>query len=233
MNRDLENLILRTIERWWSSRYAEKHGLVTSYDPDKHLAKVMFQPQGQESGWLPIEEMHIGDGFGVVAGLTPGDGKTTGDQVVVRYQEGDIESGKISRRVHSVNDTPPRVESGEMIFYARFQKNGGGPNSAQGGQGGTGAFIKFGKDGSLTFTDGNGATHTLDGQGNTRQDSNTHTVVAQSNLGLKGETTIVTSKSATGINSDGKVSVKAGGDVSDGSVTKPEDAPPMPSFEVQ
>ena len=91
MSGNLENLILTVIERWYTSRYSERHGLVTSYDPKKHLAKVKLMPHGQESGWLPIETGHIGDGFGIAVGLTPGDGKSTGDQVVVRFQEGDYE----------------------------------------------------------------------------------------------------------------------------------------------
>ena len=90
-----ENFVLGVVERWWASRYSERHALVTSFDPQRYLAKVAFQPEGQESGWLPIETGHIGNGYGIAVGLQPGDGKTTGDQVVVRYQEGDFESGKI------------------------------------------------------------------------------------------------------------------------------------------
>jgi len=178
---DLENLILTTIERWWAGRYSEKHGLVTSYDPKLHLAKVTFQPEGQESGWLPIETGHIGNGFGIAIGLTPGDGKTTGDQVIIRYQEGDVESGKIVQRVHSDQDKPPEVQSGEAVIWTRFTKtaqgqaglgddtqdNGQGDQvGEQGGQQGTGQQIYFKNDGSITFTDGAGSTIKLDGKGN-------------------------------------------------------------------
>jgi phage baseplate assembly protein gpV len=149
MSGERDNEILSVVERWWASRYSERHGLVTSYDPDKHLAKVTFQPEGQESGWLPIETGHIGNGFGIAIGLTPGDGKSTGDQVIVRYQEGDFESGKIVQRVHSDEDKPPRVESGEMVFWHE-----------------KGAKIFFAKDGSLTAQDGKGASIVFDGQGN-------------------------------------------------------------------
>ena len=72
---DLERMIQHVIERLMAGRYTERHGLVTSYDPDKHLAKVTFQPEGQESGWLPIETGHIGNGFGIAIGLTPGSGQ--------------------------------------------------------------------------------------------------------------------------------------------------------------
>jgi uncharacterized protein involved in type VI secretion and phage assembly len=176
---DLENLILSTVERVLAGRRSERHGLVTSYDPDKHLAKVTFMPEGQESGWLPIETGHIGNGFGIAVGLTPGDGKKTGDQVIVRYQEGDFESGKIVQRVHSDQDKPPKVQSGEAVLWFRFTKTAKGQSGLsddttqsseqtgeQGGQQGTGAQIFFKNDGSLTVTDGAGASWVADGKGN-------------------------------------------------------------------
>lgn len=146
---DLENQILTLIERYMAGRYSERHGVVTAYDKKTYTAKVMFQPEGQESGWLPIETGHMGQGFGIAIGLTAGDGKSTGDQVIVRYQEGDFESGKIVQRVHSDSDHPPQVESGEMVFWHE-----------KGGQ------IFFKKDGSLTIKDAKGSQVFFDGQGN-------------------------------------------------------------------
>jgi phage baseplate assembly protein gpV len=166
MSWDFEDRILAIVEKWYAGRYSERHGLVTSYDPVNYLAKVTFQPEGQESGWLPIETGHIGNGYGMAVGLQPGDGKSTGDQVVVRYQEGDVESGKIVQRVHSNSDTPPTTQSGEMVIWTKFQGSGGGTDSAQGAQGGTGQKIYFKSDGSLTSEDGNGAVTVHDGQGN-------------------------------------------------------------------
>lgn len=161
----IENIILGVIERWHAGRYSERHGLVTSYDPEKHLAKVMFQPEQQESGWLPIETGHIGAGYGIAIGLQPGDGKKTGDQVVVRFQEGDFEGGKIVQRVHSDDQKPPVVQSGEIVVWSRFQKSDGGPESAEGAKGGLGQKFYFKNDGTLTITDGNGATTVYNGEG--------------------------------------------------------------------
>jgi phage baseplate assembly protein gpV len=229
---DLDNMVLNIIERWWAGRYSEKHGLVTSYDPKLHLAKVMFQPQGQESGWVPIETGHIGAGYGIVTGLQPGDGKQTGDQVIVRFQEGDVEAGKIVQRVHSDSDKPPEVQSG---------KSDGGQNSAQGAQGGTGQQIYFKNDGSLTLTDGNGATIMLDGNGNVNiqckklqiDASDVITMIGQKDIGIQaGGNTEINSSSITGIDGGSKVVVQGGGSVSDGSVTPPHDNPVVPKFEV-
>jgi uncharacterized protein involved in type VI secretion and phage assembly len=181
---DRDNEILGVVERWWASRYSERHALVTSYDPKLHLAKVTFQPEGQESGWLPIETGHIGNGYGIATGLTPGDGQSTGDQVVVRYQEGDFESGKIVQRVHSDEEKPPTVQSGETVIWNKFQKSGGGKNSATGGQGGTGQQLYFKNDGSATLTDGNGATWLFDGAGNATLTCKNLTVKASGNRSI-------------------------------------------------
>jgi hypothetical protein len=63
-------------------------------------------------------------------------------------------------------DTPPVVQSGETVIWNRFKKSGGGTDSAQGGQGGTGQRIYMKNDGSVSITDGNGATSVYDGAGN-------------------------------------------------------------------
>jgi hypothetical protein len=174
---DIENMMLHTIERWWAARYNTRMGIVSSYDPQNHLAKVVFQPGGHESGWLPIQTNHIGVNYGIVVGLQPGSaqsGQTTGgptgdqgDQVFVTFQEHDHESGTISGRIHSSVDTPPTVQSGEIMLYTKFQKSGGPtPDSGSGGQGGTGQQFYMKNDGSLTHTDGNGAIIVEDGKGN-------------------------------------------------------------------
>lgn len=197
---DIQNSILSTIESWSAGRYTERHGIVSSYDPKNHLAKVTFQPEGQESGWLPIETGHIGNGYGMAFGLHPGQAgvsssgqggqsnvqQNQGDQVVVRYQEGDVESGKITHRVHSDMDKPPEVQSGEMVFWAKFQKSGAAaPDGADGGQGGTGQKIYFKKDGSISFEDGNGASFVLDGKGNVTVTTKNLTFNSQGDIKLK------------------------------------------------
>lgn len=194
MSHDINDHILNLLERWWSAKHTERHGIVTSYDPKKYIAKVAFQPGGQESGWLPIETGHIGESYGIVTGLQPGQGgvnsqgqggqvgpqsKNQGDQVIVRFQEGDFESGKIVQRVHSDQDSPPQAQSGEMIFYTKFSKSGGpNPDAATGGQGGTGQQVYFKNDGSISLTDGNGGTLIFDGKGNCTINCKNLTIVA-------------------------------------------------------
>jgi uncharacterized protein involved in type VI secretion and phage assembly len=233
MSGDLENFILTVIERWMAGRYSERHGLVTSFDPQRYLAKVTFQPEGQESGWLPVETGHIGESYGIAVGLQPGDGKSTGDQVVIRYQEGDFESGKIVQRVHSDNDTPPTVQSGELVIWTRFKNSGGGNNAAQGGQGGTGQQIYLKNDGSITWTDGNGATIKCDGSGNVIITCNSFIVNAQGDAGIKaGGNAEIKAASLVGVDAGVEVIVQGHGDVSGTSVSPPKPQPPIPPFQV-
>lgn len=175
-------------------RSTEMHGLVSSYDPKNHLAKVTFQPWGYESGWLPIHTSHIGQTYGYAVGLQTGSGMggqdggsgsggsgggsssggqgagsgLQGDQVIVSYQEDDSAGGKITGRVHSTQDKPLQVQSGEMAMWTVFkQDSDAGPDSAQSGQkDNTGQKLFFKNDGGLYSEDGAGAAHFLDGKGN-------------------------------------------------------------------
>jgi hypothetical protein len=187
----LENFINMEGERYNTGKHHERHGIVTSYDPKNYQAKVTFMPEGQESGWLPIHTGHIGKGYGITMGLQPGSSgseggsggasgggssggqsggqsQQMGDQVVVQMQEGEFNSGKIVSRVHSEQDTPPKTEAGEMIFWTVFkQDDDAGPDSAPSGQSQSdGQTIYFKNDGSISHTDGGGAIHKMDGKGN-------------------------------------------------------------------
>jgi phage baseplate assembly protein gpV len=119
---DLMNAIRREVERQLSGRYNTRTGLVTAYDPNTHSAKVMLKPDNVETGWLPNHTGHIGNGFGIVVGLTPGDGMTTGDQVEVTFTEGDLEQGRIIHRLFSDKEKPPPVQSGEILI--KHEKGG-------------------------------------------------------------------------------------------------------------
>jgi phage baseplate assembly protein gpV len=145
---DIVNLVQREIERREAGKHNKRGGLVTSWDPKKHLAKVMFQPEGHETGWIPVHTMAAADGVGHMTGLTPGDGKTTGDQVEVEYQEGDFDTGAIVSRIHSQVDVPPMVMSGEQLFMSPFSSS-----------------VHLAMDGSITLTDKGGSIVKMNGAG--------------------------------------------------------------------
>lgn len=83
-------------------------GLVTSYDPSTYSVKVTIQPEGFETGWLPICVLMAGNGWGIYAA------PANGDQCAVSFQEGDREVGFVTGFVPNDIDRPPPVPSGEI-----------------------------------------------------------------------------------------------------------------------
>lgn len=86
---------------------------ISSYDAGNHAVKVILQPVDpdigqQESNWMPLGAIGIGNGWGVAVG------PQINDQVLVVYENGDFSSGCIVARVFSVAQQAPAVPSGEI-----------------------------------------------------------------------------------------------------------------------
>lgn len=81
---------------------------ISSYDENSHNVKVLIQPEGTESGWMPLGALGVGNGFGLVVG------PNLGDMVIVVFAEGDFESGAIVGRYFNVESQAPPVPSGEI-----------------------------------------------------------------------------------------------------------------------
>ena len=85
-----------------------RFGEVTSVDPAACAVKVMLQPEGVLTGWLPVLSPWIGAGWG--ASCPP----VAGDQVAVAFQEGDNEHGAVIGRAYSDAQRSPGAPSGEL-----------------------------------------------------------------------------------------------------------------------
>ena len=140
---DIEQIVYRAIEKYFAGRKSKRNGIVTSWDPIKHLAKVMYQPEGEESGWLPVHAMAAGNGYGLISGLS------VGDQVEITHQEGEFDDGAITSRVHSEQAPAPTVHSGEQLLLTPW-----------------GSTFFLAQDGSVTAKDKSGASIKIDGSGN-------------------------------------------------------------------
>lgn len=105
MSNSFVNFVYRAAAQVDGASGQTRVGIVTSYDPVQHAARVMIQPEGVLSGWLPISSQWIGNGWGLVASLTPG------DQVVVTPQEGAAEQGIITGRLYSTAQQPPQPQN--------------------------------------------------------------------------------------------------------------------------
>jgi len=114
-----------------------RFGLVSSVDPSTYTARVLFQPEGVLSGWLPILTAWGGSGWGLVCAPTPG------QQVLVVAQEGEAEHGIILGAAFSQTNQPPNAPAGEFwLVHA------------------SGTFLKLLTDGSIA---GNATQFTLTG----------------------------------------------------------------------
>lgn len=163
MDAQTSNYIHQILERKLRGVNITIHALVSSYDPKTHKAKVLLQPNGQETGWLQIHAHHIGNGWGQVHGLQ------VNDQVMVSHQYGDLESGIVVGRVHDDSEKAPEVKSGEMLLqHEKGQK------------------VFLAADGSATFQDGGGAVTAHDGKGNITTTCKTLTVNASGKVAING-----------------------------------------------
>jgi phage baseplate assembly protein V len=103
-----------------------RFGVVSSVDPSTYTARVLLQPEGVLSGWLPVLTPWGGNGWGLVCPPTPG------QQVLVVAQEGESEHGVILGVAFSQTNQPPAAAAGELwLVHA------------------TGTYLKLLNDGSI------------------------------------------------------------------------------------
>jgi phage gp45-like len=99
-------------------------GYITSVDPSTYKAKVMLEPIGIETEWLPIGTMYAGNGFGLLS--LPDEGT----EVLVVFEMGNISCGKIICCNFNNIEIPPALEVGEVMMlhqsgsFFKFHANG-------------------------------------------------------------------------------------------------------------
>ncbi len=194
---DLKNLIRREIALYLTGRATTRIGLVDSYDPNTHAAKVRFQPENTLSGWIPIGAAATGNNFGVH--FAP----NIEDQVMVHFLEGEHEAGVIGMRLYSDQDRPLPVPAGEMWIV---HKTGSGLTLK--GDGSTNITAH----GLMQTTVGDGATSDITGDvtttisGSNATTAASHTVTGD--LTVSADNAISLSAPSTAI--DGSASVSDG-----------------------
>lgn len=90
-----------------------RYGVVSSVDPAAGTARVVLQPDGVLTGWLPVLSPWVGAGWGMTCPPSPG------DQVLVLPQEGDAEHGAVVARAWSSKAPPPATPVGELWLTHR------------------------------------------------------------------------------------------------------------------
>src|SRR5580698_3843283 len=107
MNKIL-NAMRREAQREASTRAKPRRGTVSAYDPNAYAAKVMIQPEGFETGFLPIGSSWVGNLWGMFCPPSPG------DEVDVHFQEDGKNAAYISLRFFGGKARPLAVPSGEF-----------------------------------------------------------------------------------------------------------------------
>jgi hypothetical protein len=103
--------VLATKSGGTSGNFAQpRMGTVTSSNSQTATAKVLLQPEGVLTGWLPVLTQWAGSGWGMACPPSPG------DQVLIIPQEGDAQHGLIVGRLYSNLVRPPQVAPGEIIL---------------------------------------------------------------------------------------------------------------------
>lgn len=137
---------------------------ISSYDASNHAVKVILQPVDpelgeQESNWMPLGAIGIGNGWGVAVG------PQIGDQVLVVYEGGDFSSGTIVARVFSVAQQAPAVPSGEIWAVHS-----------------TGSFVKLVTNGDIDVNTAGNLNATVAGNMTASVTGNANTNAAQANV---------------------------------------------------
>lgn len=87
-----------------------RFAVVASIDPAAYAARVLLQPEGVLSGWLPVLSPWAGNGWGITCLPQPG------DQVLVLPQEGAAEHGVVAAGSFSNRRRPPPSTPGELAL---------------------------------------------------------------------------------------------------------------------
>jgi len=101
---------------------------VENYDPELHSIRVLIQPEGVLSAWMPLGTIGAGSNWGVM--VAP----KIGDQAIVLFPEGDFSSGVVVSLVFDLEHVPPRpaLQSGEILI-----------------QHASGSLLRFNNDGTV------------------------------------------------------------------------------------
>lgn len=106
---ELLNAMRREAVRVMAKKASTRLGIVTSYKPETYQCKVRLQPENTLTGWLPVGTIWIGNNWGLYCPPSPG------DQVLVEFQEDDVNHGVVTMRLFDQNTNKPLgVVAGEF-----------------------------------------------------------------------------------------------------------------------
>ena len=104
----LRNHMRQEAQRATSHITLPRAGTVTNYDPDRHAVRVLLQPEGILTGYLPVTQPWVGNGWGMYAP------PSIGQIVDVHFHQGGKEAGYVVGGFYSAKTKPLSVPAGEF-----------------------------------------------------------------------------------------------------------------------
>lgn len=120
--------IKRVISEFLSTVFFTKYGQISAYNPNDYTVKVIIQPQGIETGFIPLAAIWVGNELGAVFG------PAIGDSVRLDFIDGSIQATVVSGRFFNNGARPPVVQSGQAALVDS-----------------KGSYIRLNNDGTITL----------------------------------------------------------------------------------
>ena len=121
------NHIKRVVSEFMSGLFIARYGTVSSFNPADYTVKVQIQPEGTQTGFIPLTAPWVGNNFGAVFG------PQVGDQVLVHFVDGNLQASIAGGRTFSNAALPPPVQSGQAAIVDSH-----------------GAYVRLNNDGTIT-----------------------------------------------------------------------------------
>jgi phage baseplate assembly protein gpV len=129
--------IKRVVADMLNMQARTQYGTVTAYNPNNYTVKVMLQPNGPETGFIPLTAAWAGNNLGAVFG------PPIGTDCRVDFVDGVVEASIAGGRFFNSKNPPPVVQAGQGAIVD-----------------GSGSFVKLNNDGTITLGAPAGITST-------------------------------------------------------------------------
>lgn len=142
---ELWNAIKRIVESLLASAPQPRRGIVQSVDTVRMRVRVLVQPEGALTGFIPIASLMAGNGYGILAAPLPG------DQVLVVPTDGFADSlVAVCGHWSTANQPPAGYNDGEIWHVTK-----------------AGPLVKLLNNGTVIVQDASGTTLTMNNDGTT------------------------------------------------------------------
>lgn len=109
MQQLLNNLLMRAAAQSGAT-FITRMGVVSAYDPGAYAIKAVIQPEGVETGYVPLGSPWVGPQWGAFFAPQPG------AQVLLLFQEGDAQTPIAATFLFSTQQPPVAVPAGELLL---------------------------------------------------------------------------------------------------------------------